>query len=78
MGEPFFWRDSAWRGNVMDEDDLKALPDLIALFHQLGDMSYRHEAITLERGVEILNTIQRYHGLLEYACVVCRDTEPKF
>lgn len=62
----------------MDERDLSALPELIALFHQLGDMAYRHEAITWERGVEILNKIQRYHGLLEYACVVCRDTEPKF
>lgn len=62
----------------MDENDLKALPELIALFHRLGDMAYRNEGITWEHGVEILNTIQRYYGLLEYACVVARDTEPKF
>lgn len=58
--------------------DLEALPDLILLFRSLNEMAYRNEVITWEHSVEILNTIQHYSGLLEYACAVCRDTEPKF
>ena len=62
----------------MDEHDLSELPNLISLFRTLGDMGARHEAITWEKGVDILNTIQRFAGLLEHACAVCRDTEPHF